>query len=340
MKAYQISGASGLSSLLQVEIDEPGSPGSSEVLVEMRAFSLNSRDLAMLHGGYPGNTKVVDDPPLIPLSDGAGEVIAVGHGVSEFAVGDMVCPTFFANWTSGQLSAEGIASARGGAIDGVLRDRLLVDAKGLVKAPSHLSFEQAATLPCAALTAWHALSQAKPKAKKSVLLLGTGGVSTFALAFAERLGLEIILTSSSDEKLESASEIAEFQSINYRNTPEWAERVRELTDGRGVDIVVEVGGRGTLARSIDACAVGGNIALIGVLEAGDSNPSPMPLLFKNICLQGIYVGSREMFEQMNDFISKEKLYPQIHKEFNFNSAAEAYSCLQSGEHQGKIVLRG
>ncbi|MCL4126641.1 UNVERIFIED_CONTAM: hypothetical protein GTU68_036586 [Idotea baltica] len=309
----------------------------------MKAWSLNYRDLSMPRGGYPGNTKVRDEPPMIPLSDGAGEVLAVGKKVKEFKVGDRVCTTFcttfFRDWDSGSIAQVHVDSGRGGAIDGVLAEQISVPERSLVLAPKHLDFPEAATLPCAALTAWNAIQQASLAKGDKVLILGTGGVSLFALQFAEALGFSSILTSSSNEKLERAKEISSFYGINYSEQPEWSEEVLRLTKGRGVDLVLEVGGTGTLAHSIKACAVGGNIALIGVLAAGAENPSPMDIMFKSLRVQGIYVGSRAMFKQMNKLISDSALKPIIDKEFSFDAVPEAYRYLKSAAHFGKIVIR-
>ena len=240
-------------------------------------------------------------------------------------------------WVGGPIEQDVLASALGGAVDGVLSDYALLDEQGLVAVPDHLSFEEAATLPCAALTAWHALVELGMRAGDTVLLLGTGGVSIFALQFAVMHGARAIITSSSDEKLARAKEMGAWATVNYRDTPEWDAAVRELTDGRGVDRVVEVGGAGTLQRSIEAVKLGGTVGLIGVLTGGEINP--VAVMRKSVRLQGIYVGSRTMFESMNRAISTHGLKPVIDRTFEFDDARNAYHHMQGAGHFGKIVIK-
>ena len=339
MKSYQITGPDGLDALIQADVAEPD-VGPFDVLIEMKAWSLNYRDLAMPHGGYVGNTKVKADPPLVPLSDGAGEVVAVGDAVTRVKVGDRVAGIFFQRWLGGELTNEQIGSALGGAIDGVLAERVAFNEQGLVKIPDGYSFEQAATLPCAAVTAWQALTLGSLKAGQTVLTLGTGGVSVFALQFAKAFGARVIITSSSDEKLERAKQLGADETINYKKHPEWQEQVLALTDGLGVDNVIEVGGAGTLERSFASARVSGRVSLIGVLTGQpENNPSPMSALFKRLTLQGIYVGSRDMFEAMNNAIQQNQVEPIIDRAFGFDEARAAYEYLQSGAHFGKITIR-
>lgn len=339
MKQYQITGPNGLDALTLAEVPEP-KPGPHEVLVEMRAWSLNYRDLSMPHGGYAGNQKVKTNPPLVPLSDGAGEVIAVGEQVKRLQVGDRVCPIFFQRWLDGDLTRDQISSALGGACDGVLSQRVALHHKGVVKFPDYLSFEQAATLPCAAVTAWQALTLAPGlKAGQTILALGTGGVSVFALQFAKMYGAKVIITSSSNEKLERARELGADHTINYHEVPQWHEQVLSLTAGNGVDNVIEVGGTGTFQKSMQAAAVSGRVSLIGVLTGNRvENPSPLPIIFSRLSVQGIYVGSRQMFEEMNRALECNRIEPVIDRTFPFDNVRAAYEHIASGSHFGKVVI--
>ena len=268
MRAYEIVSAGGIDALHLAERPSP-EPGPGEVLVRIRASALNYRDLMTI---LDPESRAIPYP-RIPNSDGAGEVLALGPGVSRFAPGERVAGTFFQRWADGPITADAMASALGGAVDGVLAEEVVLGEGGLVHVPAHLSFEEAATLPCAAVTAWHALiEKGRLKAGETVLLLGTGGVSIFALQFAALHGARPIVISSSDAKLERARGLGAWQTVNYRATPDWDRAVLELTDGVGVDHVVEVGGAGTLERSIAACRIAGHIALIGVLTGGQINP--------------------------------------------------------------------
>lgn len=338
MKLYHITAPTGMDALKMVEAPEP-EYGAFDVLVDMQAWSLNYRDLSMPRGGYLKNDKVRRQPPLVPLSDGAGEVMAVGSSVTRFRVGDRVAGIFFQDWIDGELAEEQIGSALGGAIDGVLAERCVFHENGLVHVPTAYSFQQAATLPCAAVTAWQALKLANCQAGQSVLMLGTGGVSIFALQFAKALGARTIITSSSDDKLERARSLGADETINYKKHPEWQEEVLRLTGGRGVDHVIEVGGAGTLERSLASTRVSGRVSLIGVLTGlPERNPSPMLVLFKRLTLQGIYVGSREMFEAMNRLIADKHIEPVIDRAFSFSDVRSAYEALMAGQHFGKIVI--
>ncbi len=334
MRAYRIHEANGPGSLTLDDLPEPeAAPG--QVVVRVRATSLNYRDLLVIKGLYSRNLPL----PLVPLSDGAGEVAAVGPGVTRFQPGDRVAGCFFSRWDDGQLIDRAAKSALGGAVDGMLAERVALPESGLVKVPDHLTDEEASTLPCAALTAWHALMEGGGlKAGQSVLVQGTGGVSLFALQFARMAGARVIATSSSDAKLARVRELGASDGINYKTTPDWDVAARNLTEGQGVDHIVEVGGAGTLPRSMKAVRLGGHIALIGVLTGG-GQVDPMPLLMKNIRLQGIYVGSRAMFENMNRAIALHKLKPVIDRVFPFDQAVAAYQHLESGTHFGKVVIR-
>lgn len=339
MRYYEITGPNGLDALRLAERDSP-TIGPFDVLVDMRAWSLNYRDLGMPHGGYLRNDKVKTDPPLVPLSDGAGEVVAVGESVTRFQPGDRVASVFFQDWIDGNLTDAQIGSALGGAIDGVLAEQVAFPERGLVHIPSGYSFEQAATLPCAAVTAWQALDLAGMRPGQTVLMLGTGGVSIFALQFVNAFGGRAIITSSSDEKLARATELGADVTINYRNTPDWHDEVLRATDGVGVDNVIEVGGAGTLEKSLASARVSGTVSLIGVLTGRpEQNPSPMLTLFKRLTVQGIYVGSRAMFEAMNRAIEANGIEPVIDHTFSFDDARVAYEYLASGQHFGKVVIR-
>jgi len=333
MKTYQYPRL-GLENLALVECDEP-KPAPREVVVKFHAASLNYRDLLFAEGLYNPRPNL----PAVPLSDGAGEVTAVGEGVTKWQAGDRVCPAFFQGWIEGPRTAEKTRSALGaGEMDGVLREFGAFHEEGLIRIPAALSYEEAATLPCAAVTAWHALVDiGKIKAGDTVLTLGTGGVSIFALQFAKLHGARVIATSSSDEKLARARALGADETINYRNTPDWDKEVLRLTDGVGADMVVEVGGAGTLAKSVHATRIGGLVALIGVLASGGGF-DPMRVLMKSIHLQGIFVGSRRMFEEMNRAITMNRLKPVIDKTFSFDQAREALESMKTGSHFGKIVI--
>jgi NADPH:quinone reductase-like Zn-dependent oxidoreductase len=307
----------------------------NQVRVRMRAASLNYRDLLVATGAYDPRMKL----PIVPLSDGAGEVVEIGSHVTRFKVGDRVANLFMPGWLEGELTQEKGQSALGAHNNGILAEQVDLHEDAWVRIPNHLTFEQAATLPCAAVTAWNALvTQGSLNAGDSVLLQGTGGVSLFALQFAKISGGRIIITSSSDEKLGRALKMGASEGINYRTTPDWDKRVRELTEGRGVDHIVEVGGAGTLPRSFKAVRSGGLVSLIGVLTgAGEVNP--MPLLMKGVTMRGIYVGSRAMFEAMNRAIELHKLEPVIDRVFDFGQIGEALTYLKSGAHFGKVVIR-
>ena len=333
MRAWQIVSNQGIGALELAEYSS-AEPGTGEVKIRVRASALNYRDyMTVLDPESRGLPY-----PRVPNSDAAGDVIAVGAGVDHLKTGDRVCSCFFQNWTDGRCSPEAMASALGGALDGVLAEEVILKADGVIPAPAHLSFEAASTLPCAALTAWNALVEVgRVKAGDKVLLLGTGGVSIFALQFARLLGAQAIILSSSDDKLARARELGAWQTLNYRATPDWECTVLEYTDGRGVDTVVEVGGAGTLSRSIAVTRVAGTIALIGVLTGGQINPTP--IMRKSINLQGVYVGSRRMFRDMNRAITAHHLEPVIHQSFGFEDARSAFHAMEAAQHFGKLVIR-
>lgn len=332
MKAYLLH-RFGIEGLSLDEVPSP-EPGRGQVLVKMRAWSLNYRDLLVVQGSYAPKLKF----PFQILSDGVGEVAAVGPDVTRVTVGDRVAGAFMQTWIEGEPDADKSVSALGGALPGLAAEYVVLNENGVVPVPSHLSDEEAATLPCAAVTAWHALINAGKLAPgETVLVQGTGGVSIFALQFARMLGARVIATSSSDAKLERVRALGASDVINYKTTPEWGRRARELTGRRGVDHVVEVGGAGTLAQSFDAVRIGGRISLIGVLTGGTVNP--IPVLMKNITVQGIYVGSRAMFEAMNEAILLNGMRPVIDRVFSFSELPQALAHMESGAHFGKIVLK-
>jgi NADPH:quinone reductase-like Zn-dependent oxidoreductase len=309
-------------------------PGPGQVRLRLRAASLNFRDLMMSKGIYNPKLKL----PVIPLSDGAFEVAALGDGVTRFKVGDRVMSAFMPGWLDGPATEAGARSALGAEAAGVLAEEVVLPEAGLLPIPAHLSFEEAATLPCAAVTAWNALVETGGiRPGDSVLVQGTGGVSIFALQFARLAGARVIATSSSDEKLARVREMGASDGINYKTTPDWDKRARELTDRQGVDIIVEVGGAGTLPQSTRAIKIGGYIALIGVLTGGGEF-NPISLLMKNIRLQGIFVGSVRMFESMLKAIEVSGMHPVVDYIFPFDQAVEALKYLESGAHFGKVVI--
>ena len=334
MKVYEVK-EFGIENLALVNREEP-QPGTNEVVVKFHAASLNYRDLMFVNGVYNPKAKL----PAVPFSDGAGEVTAVGSNVTRWKVGDRVCPIFTQGWIEGEPSLQKNRATLGaGALDGVLREYGAFDENGLVRIPEHLSFEEAATLPCAAVTAWDALvDSGRLKAGQTVLALGTGGVSIFALQLAKMHGARVIITSSSDEKLERAKKLGADETINYKSAPDWDKEVLSRTNKIGVDHVIEVGGAGTLSKSLNSVRVGGHVALIGVLASGNDF-NPLSVLMKCVRLQGILVGSRQMFEDMNSAIEANKLKPVIDKTFAFEEVREALKYMESGSHFGKIVIR-
>jgi NADPH:quinone reductase-like Zn-dependent oxidoreductase len=334
MKAFAYT-AFGFENLAPLELDPP-TPAAGEVVVRLRAASLNYRDLIFAKGIYNPRAKF----PAIPLSDGAGDIVALGEGVTHWKVGDRVCPAFMPGWIDGRRTLAGDRSALGaGDAPGVLCELAAFPAHGVVRIPEHLSYEEAATLPVAALTAWNALVEAAHvKPGQTVLTLGTGGVSVFAVQLAKLHGARVVATSSSDEKLAHIRELGADDTINYRATPDWEKEVLRLTGGSGVDVVVEVGGAGTLQKSIACTRAGGTVAVIGVLAAG-GGIDPTRILMKGLHLQGIYVGPVAMFEEMNHAISLHKLRPVIDRTFPFAETRQALEYLESGAHFGKIVVR-
>jgi NADPH:quinone reductase-like Zn-dependent oxidoreductase len=334
VKAWRFTEGFGTEHLKIVELPDPVA-GPGEAVVRVRACSLNFRDLAVMRGAYGPNVK----PPLIPLSDGAGEVLEVGLGVTRVKPGDKVAGIFMQDWLEGPVDDLKANSALGGSINGMMAEKVCLKADGLVQYPSHLTLEEAAALPCAAVTAWHALFRSGGlKPGESVLLQGTGGVSIFALQFAKMAGARVIMTSSSDIKMERLRTMGADAVVNYKTTPDWDKPVRQLTNGVGVDHVVEVGGAGTLPLTSKSVRRGGHIALIGVL-AGRGEFDPRLMMLKSARLHGIFVGSREMFEEMNRAITLAAMRPVIDRVFEFGELQEALSYLASGAHFGKVCIR-
>jgi len=333
MKAFRLHEFGGPSALKLDEVPQP-TPGPGEVLVRVRAVSLNYRDLMIAKGIYNPKLRL----PLIPLSDGAGEVVATGAGATRFTPGERVAASFMPAWIDCPLDDTKARSALGADAGGMLAEDVVLPEEGLVRIPAHLSFEEAATLPCAGVTAWNGLFEnGALKPGDTVLIQGTGGVSLFALQFARMAGARVIATSSSDQKLAHVLDLGASDGINYKTTPDWDKRVREVTRGKGVDQIIEVGGAGTLPKSIRCVRLGGIISLIGVLSGG-GEINPMPILMKGICLQGIFVGSRSMFEAMNRSIETNQMRPIVDRVFPFEQSPEALTHLESGAHFGKVVI--
>jgi NADPH:quinone reductase-like Zn-dependent oxidoreductase len=335
MRAYQIpKGGAGIESVVQVQRPDP-KPGHRQVLVRIKACSLNFRDLGIVRGTY----RVPVRENVIPLSDGSGEVVEVGPEVTRFKAGDRVAGNFFQRWPGGESMPDAHASALGGGIDGMLAEYAVLEEDGVVKIPPHLSLEEGATLPCAAVTAWHAMMEhAKLKAGDTILLQGTGGVSIFGLQFAHAGGIRAIITSSSDEKLARAKKLGATFGINYTTTPDWEKAAMEFTGGAGVDHVIEVGGAATLTRSFGAIRVGGKISMIGGLSGGATELNPGLIFSRRANVQGISVGSTQMFLALNRAVEANAIKPVIDKVFPFADAQAAYKHMASGAHFGKIVI--
>lgn len=307
-----------------------------EVVLKMKAACLNYRDLLVAEGKYNPRQPL----PLIPLSDGVGEVVEVGADVTAFKVGDRLCPTFSQGWMAGRPEKSDLRQTLGSPLNGVLAEYAKFDARGLVKIPEYLSDEAAATLPCAALTAWSALHSHTPlKSGETLLLQGTGGVSIFALQFAKLAGAQVILTSSRDEKRQRAEGMGADFTLNYRVDENWGKSAKKWTGGRGVDQIIEVGGAGTLSQSLKAIAPGGRISLIGIL-AGASKPlNILPILMNQITVQGVMVGHKRGFEAMLRAMAAVEMQPVIDRIFPVEDISAAFAYLKSGAHFGKICLR-
>jgi NADPH:quinone reductase-like Zn-dependent oxidoreductase len=324
----------GIENLSMVDLGKP-QPGPREVLVRIRAASLNYRDRVLIDGSYMPNLQF----PLIPVSDGAGEVVEVGAEVTRWKAGDRVTTHYTTTWLAGEMTEAHQTAKLGGPLQGMLREYAVLPESALVATPGHLSDAEAATLPIAALTAWNALQEANLRAGQTVLLQGTGGVSLFALQFAKVIGARVIITSSSDAKLQRALELGAHHGINYRNTPNWGEAARQLNGGRGIDAVVEVGGAQTLAQSLVAIRQCGSIAVIGFLGGLGAGPDVVrALVQKRARMLGISVGHRESFEAMNRVIELHKIQPVIDRSFPLSQTAEAFDYFGGSDLFGKVVI--
>ncbi len=336
MKVYEVRDAFGLDNFVQVERPDPV-PSPGQVVMKVRSVSINYRDIMMVQGAYNPRQPL----PLIPFSDGAGEIVAVGEGVTRVAVGDRVVSCHFQGWLSGKPTREKAgATALGGPLDGVLGEMAVLSEEGVVALPDHLNFDEGAALPGAGVTAWSCLFRhGKLAAGERVLALGTGGVSIFALQFAKMAGAEVIITSSSDEKLERAKGLGASTGINYLENEKWSKNVRSATDGQGVDHVIEVGGVGTLEQSIRSSRLGAHISLVGVLAGREAPLNLTLVLMQDIRIQGVFVGPRESFEAMNRALSQHKMKPVVDKVFAFDEAREAMEHVYAGKHFGKVCIR-
>ncbi|WP_340239525.1 zinc-dependent alcohol dehydrogenase family protein [Sulfitobacter pontiacus] len=336
MRVFQIEGDWGFDNLTLTERDEP-SCGPGQVIVEMRVASLNSRDLIVPERGYG---RATGELPLIPVSDGMGEIIEVGSGVTRVAVGDRVCPTYFQNWTAGAPSPERFASALGGPLDGVMADRICLSAEGVVRVPDYLTDAEAATLPCAALTAWSAVvTHGQTRAGDKLLVQGTGSVALFALVFAKMQGAHVTVISSSDEKLAKVSEMGADATINYHSEEDWARASRSITADRGgYDNIIELGGAKTLPLSLRAVRPGGTLSMIGVLSGLNIEASLGPIVARQVRLQGVTIGHRDGFEAMLRAMAQHEVRPVLGQTFKFEHLKEALTHLRAGGHFGKTLI--
>jgi len=333
MKTWRVPAGGQIDGLKLVE-EASGSPGPGQVRIAVKTVSLNYRDLAIVQGWYPVATR----DPLVPGSDAVGVVAETGPGVTAFRPGDRVATSFFPDWMEGRMSQARIATALGGGGRGTFAEEIVLPEHALVKSPAHLDDAQAATLTCAGVTAWHALFATGPLPPGgTVLLLGTGGVSTWALLLARAAGMRVIITSSSDAKLERARTLGADATINYTQTPEWGAEVRRLTGGEGVDIVLEVGGEKTVAQSVAAVRPQGTVVIIGAVSGVGGGIGPRSLIPGATRVQGIYVGSRRMHEELARFVELRQIRPVVDRSFAFTELPEAYRYFQGGKHFGKVV---
>ncbi|PHP64985.1 NAD(P)-dependent alcohol dehydrogenase [Zhengella mangrovi] len=337
MRVFQIEGDWGFDNLRLAERPEPQA-GAGQVVVRMRMASLNARDLIVPERGYG---RATGELPLIPISDGVGEVVETGEGVTRVAVGDRVCPTFFQNWISGDPTPERFASSLGGPLDGVMAEYMCLPQQGVVKVPEYLSDAEAASLPCAALTAWSAVvTHGKTRAGDRLLVQGTGSVALFALAFAKLHGAHVTVISSSDEKLERVRAMGADSTINYVTSEDWARSSREITADRGgYDNIIELGGAGTLPQSLRAVRPGGTLSMIGVLSGLTVEASLGPIVARQIRLQGVTVGHRDGFDAMLAAMTQHQVHPVIGEEFAFDNLKEAMRHQRDGNHFGKTIIR-
>jgi NADPH:quinone reductase-like Zn-dependent oxidoreductase len=333
MKAYELHPRDGFEALQVVDRPAPA-VGPGDVRVRVRAVSLNYRDLVIARGAKKAKR------PMVPASDGAGEVVEVGAAVTRLRVGDRVAAAFFPTWLDGDLAESHHANAQGGSIDGMLVEEKVLPQAAWVKLPEHLSFEEGATLPCAAVTAWHALFEATTlRPGDRVLAQGTGGVSIFVLQLARAAGAEVVVTSSSEEKRARARELGAAHTVDYKATPAWGEAVKAWTGGRGVDVGVEVGGPGTFDQTVTALRYGGTMSILGVLTGTRGEVNTYNLFHKGLHVHGIYVGSVRMFEALNRALAAARIHPIIDRSFDWGETRAAYEHLASGAHFGKVVIR-
>jgi NADPH:quinone reductase-like Zn-dependent oxidoreductase len=335
MKTWRATSGGQIDGLTLGEEPSPR-PGPGQVRVRLAAASLNYRDLMVVRGGYAPASAA----PFVPGSDGVGKVVEIGPGVTRFAVGDRVATSFFPEWVDGVMTPDAVAGALGGGGAGTFTGELVLGEHSLVKSPAHLTDEEAATLTCAGTTAWHALFEAaRVQPGETVLLLGTGGVSIWALQLAKAAGCRVIITSSDDAKLERARTLGADHTINYRNVPEWAAQARRLTGGVGVDAVLEVGGEKTLLQSVASVRMQGTVVVIGAVSGASGGLPPRALIPGATRLQGVYVGPRRMHEKLARFVETTGIRPVVGRSFAFPELKEAYRFQESGGHFGKVVIR-
>jgi NADPH:quinone reductase-like Zn-dependent oxidoreductase len=331
MRVVVLESAYGIDNLKVIEKPDP-TPGPGQILVDIKAATLNYRDLVTV-------TQPSGRTPFVPCSDGGGVVSQIGEGVTRVKVGDHVAPLFFQNWFAGDPTPEGLGGALGGTLDGVLQEKVVLSEQGVTPVPSGYTDEEAATLPCAGLTAWRGLVvQGQVKSGDVVVVQGTGGVSIFALQFAKVAGATVIVTSSSDEKLERARALGADHLVNYKSTPDWAKEVRRITGNRGADHVIEVGGAGTFEQSLRAIRLGGKIAVIGILGGFVKDLNVATIFGSNAFIHGVTVGSRDHFESMTRAIEANGIKPVIDRRFPLDRSRDAFECMQAGAHFGKIVV--
>jgi NADPH:quinone reductase-like Zn-dependent oxidoreductase len=334
MKTWRVAAGGRIDGLNLVE-EAPRPLAATQVRVRIRATSINYRDLMVLNGWYPVSTQA----PLVPGSDGAGDVLETGSGVTRFKAGDHVVTSFFPHWVEGRATPARIAGALGGGDNGTFAGEIVLDERALVSAPAHLDYAAAATLTCAGVTAWHALFEAgglRPGA--TVVLLGTGGVSIWALQLAKAAGARVIITSSSDAKLEKARGLGADATINYVQVPEWSNEVRRLTGGDGADLVLEVGGEKTIAQSLGSVRMQGAVVIIGGVSGFGGAINPRQLIVGATRVQGVYVGSRQMHEELARFTSIARITPVVDRVFDYTQAADAFRYFEAGKHFGKVAL--
>lgn len=335
MRVFQIQDDWGFENLKLATRPEP-KPGAGEVLLRMKASSLNYRDLLVPERGYGSFTGTL---PLVPVSDGVGEVVGVGPGVTRVKIGDRVCPCFQQGWIAGPPDLERLTRTLGGPVDGTMAELMCLPEQGVVKVPAYLSDLEAATLPCAAVTAWNAIvTHDKLGPGSRILVQGTGGVAVFALQFAKLLGAHVTVISSSDEKIARAMALGADAAVNYRTTPEWAKATRDITGGRGFDHIVELGGEKTLPQSLICIRPGGTLSMIGVLSGGTMSAQLGRVVTRHVRLQGISVGHRDSFESMMRALEQHRLKPVIDRVFEFEALKEAMAYLRSGAHFGKVCI--